>query len=76
MIINFFQYAVTLALNLDNIEKNRQRISKIKPFINQYWKDIYFPPTSKYWRKFELNNKVALKILYMPHNIKKNTTWL
>ena len=39
----FFQYAVTLALNLDNIEKNRQRISKIKPFINQYWKDIYFP---------------------------------
>ena len=43
-----FQYAVTLALNLDNIEKNPQRISKIKPFINQYnWKDIDFPPTNK-----------------------------
>ena len=46
-----FQYAVTLALNLDNIEKNSQRISKIKPIIDQYnWKDIDFPPTNKDWR--------------------------
>ena len=38
-----FQYAVTLALNLDKIRKNRRRISKIKPFIDQYnWKDIDF----------------------------------
>ena len=29
-----FQYAVTLALNLDKIRKNPQRISKIKPFID------------------------------------------
>ena len=36
-----FQYAVTLALNLDIIRKNPQRISKIKRFIDQYnWKDI------------------------------------
>ena len=47
-----FQYAVTLALNLDKIRKNLQRISKIKPFINQYnWKDIDFPATSKDWKK-------------------------
>ena len=46
-----FQYAVTLALNLDNINKHPQRISKIKPFIDQYnWKDIDFPPTNKDWR--------------------------
>ena len=32
----YFQYAVTLALNLDKIRKNQQRISKIKPFIDQY----------------------------------------
>ena len=31
-----FQYAVTLALNLDKIKKDPQRISKIKPFIEQY----------------------------------------
>ena len=62
----------TLALNLDNIEKNPQTISKIKPFIDQYnWKDIDFPPTNKDWRKLELNNDVALNILYIPHNTKK-----
>ena len=59
-----FQYAVTLALNLDRIKKDPQRISKIKPFIDQYnWKDIEFPSTTKNWRKSELNNKVALNIL-------------
>ena len=31
-----FQYAVALALNLDKINKHPQRISKFKPFIDQY----------------------------------------
>ena len=67
-----FQYAVTLALNLDRIKKDPQRISKIKPFIDQYnWTDIEFLSNSKDWRKFALNNKVALNILYIPHNTKK-----
>ena len=67
-----FQYPATLALNLDNIDNHPERISKIKPFINQYnWKDIDFPPTNKDWKKFELNNKVALNILYIPHNTRK-----
>ena len=67
-----FQYAVTLALNLDKIRKIPQRISKIKPFIDQYnWKDIDFPARSKDWKKFELNNEIALNILYVPHNTKK-----
>ena len=67
-----FQYAVTLALNLDKISKNSQRISKIKPFIEEYnWKDIDFPSTSKDWKKFELNNEIARNILYVPHNTKK-----
>ena len=30
----YFQYAVTLALNLNRINKHSQRISKIKPFID------------------------------------------
>ena len=67
-----FQYAVTLALNFDNIDNHPERISKIKPFINQYnWKDIDFPPTNKDWRKFELSNEIALNILYKPHNTRK-----
>ena len=67
-----FQYAATLALNLNRINKDPQRISKVKPFINNYnWKDIDFPSTSKDWKKFESNNEVALNILYIPHNTKK-----
>ena len=66
-----FQYAVTLALNLDKIN-HPERISKIKPLIEQYnWKYIDFSSTSKDWKKFELNNEIALNILYVPHNTKK-----
>ena len=43
-----FQYAVTVVLNRDKINKHLQRVSKIKPFIDQYnWNDIDFPSTSK-----------------------------
>ena len=68
-----FQYAVTVALNHDKINKDLQRVSKIKPFINQYsWHDIDFPSTGKDWKKSELNNEsIALNILYVPHNTGK-----
>ena len=67
-----FQYAVTLALNLDNIDNHPERISKIKTFIDQYnCFNIKFPSTSKDWKKFELNNEIALNILYVPHNTRK-----
>ena len=47
-----FQYAVTLALNLGKVNSHPERISKIKPFIDQYnWKEIDFPSTSKDWKK-------------------------
>ena len=72
-----FEYAVTLALNLDKINNHPERISKIKPFIDQYnWNEIDFPSTSKDWKKFELNNEIALNILYVPHNTKKDTRCL
>ena len=67
-----FQYAVTLALNLGNINKHHQRISKIKPFIDQYnLNDIDFPSTSEDSRKLELNKEIPLNILYVPHNTRK-----
>ena len=68
-----FQYALTVALNHEKIKKKTERISKIKPFINQYnWSDIDFPSTGTDWKKFESNNKsIALNILYVPHNTKK-----
>ena len=42
-----FQYAITAALNYQNIDHHPERISKVKPFINNYnWKDIAFPSHS------------------------------
>ena len=65
---------VTVALNHEKIKKNPHRITKIKPFIDQYnWKEINFPSYKKNWKKFELNIKsIALNILYVPHAYKSN----
>ena len=65
-----FQYALTVALNYEQIKKGPQRITKIKSFIDQYnWKEIDFASYRKDWKKFELNNKsIALNILYVSHN--------
>ena len=52
-------YALTVTLNYKNIKNNPERISKIKPFIDQYnWKEIDFPSHKKEWKKFEKNKKI------------------
>ena len=58
-----FQYPITTALNYQNINHHSERISKLKPFTNNYnWKDIELSSHSKDWRKFECNNKaIAFK---------------
>ena len=61
------------SIKFNKINKHPQRISRIKPFIENYnWNDINFPATKKDWNRFEVNNKnVALNILYVPFNTKK-----
>ena len=45
---NCFQYAITAAMNYQNINCHPERISKLEPFINNYnWKDIEYPSHSK-----------------------------
>ena len=45
-----------MALNYQDIKKDPQRMSKIKPLINQYnWKGIHFPAQPS--NNFESNNK-------------------
>ena len=68
-----FKYAVTAALNYNEINNHPEKISKLKPFIDKYnWKDIEFPSHLKDWKKFEKNNKtIALNILYVPYNTKQ-----
>ena len=68
-----FQHVVAVALNHEEIKKGLQRITKIKPFINQYnWKEIEFPSHKNDWKTFESNNRlIALNILFVPHNSHK-----
>ena len=68
-----FQYALTVALNYQNIKNNPERILKIKPFTDQYnWKNISFPSHKKDWKSFESSNKsIALNIFYIPYNTKE-----
>ena len=55
------KYAKTAGLNYRNIGHHSERISKLKPFIDNYnWKEIEFPSHSKDWRKLEQNNKTML----------------
>ena len=70
---NCFQYALTVALDYQNIKKDPQRTLKIKPFIGQHnWKEINFRSPWKDWKKFEQNNKkIALNILFVPYNTEK-----
>ena len=65
--------ALTVALNHEKIRKDPQRISEIKPFIDNYnWEDTEFPSHSKDWKKIEQNNDtIALNILYVPYNTKQ-----
>ena len=46
-----FHYAVTVALNHEEIKKGPQRITKIKPFIDKYkWEEINFPSEKDDWK--------------------------
>ena len=62
-----FHYAATVALNREEIKKDPQRISKIKPFINKYnWNGIKYLTKIDDWKTFEKNNlTITLNILYI-----------
>ena len=68
-----FKYATVAALNCNNINNHPEKISKLKPFIDNYnWKDIKFSLHLRHWKKFEQNNKtIALNILSVPYNTKQ-----
>ena len=54
-------------------EFSAQRISRRKPYLNQYnWKDIQFPSDKEDRKKFEQNNKeIVFTVLFVPHNKKE-----
>ena len=68
-----FQYAITVALNHDKINRNPLRISKIKPFIEKYnWKDIDFHLLVKIGKNLnKMMNRLLLMFCMYPMELKK-----
>ena len=62
---NCFQYSIIVSLFHKEIKCNLERISRIKPFINNLnWKNIDFPPEKQDYKTLEMNNKsINLNIL-------------
>ena len=62
-----FQYAITVALNHEDIGKHSERITKIKLFINKCtWEGIHFPSEKDGRKKIEKNNvTIVLNVFYV-----------
>ena len=65
--IYIYIYAVTVALNYEEINWNPEGVSNIQPFLNKYnWKAINCPSKMDDWKMFEKSNPtIALNILYI-----------
>ena len=70
---NCFMYAITVALNHQEIGFHLERISKIKHYTSKYNSNcIKFPSQRKYWEAFERDNDdIALNILSVPYDKKQ-----
>ena len=54
-----FEYTVTIVLNYEEIKKDPQRITKIKPFKIKYnWEGTNFPSGKDDWKKSEKKNVI------------------
>ena len=65
--VKYFQCAVTVALNYEEIQSHPDRVSNIKPFINKHnWKGIKYPSKIDDWKTFKKNDPtIAFNILYV-----------
>ena len=51
-----FKYAITVALNYEEIKIDPQKITKIKPYIDKYnWEGINYRSEKDDWEKFAKN---------------------
>ena len=54
----FFQYSITLSLYHKEIGNNFNRITKIKPYVNNFnWNNINFPLINQDYETFEINGE-------------------
>ena len=70
-----FQYSIVASLYHKEIKNNQERISKIKPFINNLnWENINFPPEEEDYKTFDVNNKsILLNVLQEVKKKKKSS---
>ena len=71
------KWAVIAALHHEEIKKDHQRISRLRPYENQYnWKGLEFPVSIKKIDKFEKNNPgIAVNVLFSIKKSKKKNTY-
>ena len=62
-----FKWAVIASLHHEEIGRDPQRISKLKPYANRYnWNGLKFPVSVDQIKKFEKKNlKIAVNVLYI-----------
>ena len=69
---NSFKNSLDDALNYENIERDPQRMSKLKPYINTYnWEGIDFPAGSKGRKKLNEIIRQLYLLDYLYHTIQK-----
>ena len=68
-----FKWAVIAALHHEEIKKDQQHISRLRPYENQYnWKGLEFSVPIKKIDKFERNNlEIPLNVLFSNKKIQK-----
>ena len=67
-----FAYSTIAALHHEEINKDSQPISKLKPYIPNYnWNDINFPACQKDWKTFERSNKDIALNIFSAHSTEK-----
>ena len=67
-----FKWAVIAALHHEEIKKDHQRISRLRPYEKQYnWEGLEFPVSIKKIDKFEKNNPgIAVNVLFSNKKMK------
>ena len=70
-----FAYLIIAALHHEEIKKDLQRISKLKPYVSNYnWKGIKFSSGQKDWKTFERKKKTLLLTSFLLTLLIKNLT--
>ena len=70
----WLEYNVKITLSYEEIKKDPQRITKIKPFINKYtWEGINFPSEKDDWKKIQKNNRTIALLMFFMLKTKKYT---